>query len=270
LPYDSVYPQFFPEARIAPSAILVGNVILANHTGVQEGCVLRADKNYIFLGAQTQILEGVIITTAPSVEEHTPGLGSVTIDTLTVIGPNCRLHACEIGERCSVGSNCVIRYGARLGDHSVLAAGSVVEEDQYIPSSEVWGGTPARFIRATGDSDVYQCMAEAEETVEMHVDYVRDETTYGTVWHEYDTVCRKIEDVLRNEIKGKLQVDLPPSLKMLLLRALPADQHPNPAPTVAQRLRAMFENDFQHNRFSEQRPVWAGNYNRPAMPEAMY
>ena len=44
-----------------------------------------------------------------------------------------------------VGTHCIICKGVRIGNRSIVAAGSVVVKD--IPNGEVWGGNPAKFIR---------------------------------------------------------------------------------------------------------------------------
>lgn len=49
-----------------------------------------------------------------------------------------------IGNHVFVGAQSVIMKGVTIGDKSMIAAGSVVMSD--IPSGEIWGGNPARFI----------------------------------------------------------------------------------------------------------------------------
>lgn len=44
-----------------------------------------------------------------------------------------------------IGMNSIILKGVTIGNDSVIAAGSVVTKD--IPSGEVWGGNPARYIK---------------------------------------------------------------------------------------------------------------------------
>ena len=44
-----------------------------------------------------------------------------------------------------IGAHCIILKGVRIGQKSVVAAGSVVTKD--IPSGELWGGVPAKFIK---------------------------------------------------------------------------------------------------------------------------
>lgn len=51
-----------------------------------------------------------------------------------------------VGDNVWVGANCVLLPGITIGDNSLVAAGSVVSRD--IPAGEIWGGVPARLIKA--------------------------------------------------------------------------------------------------------------------------
>lgn len=51
----------------------------------------------------------------------------------------------KIGHHCWVGTGAMVLQGVTIGDGAVVAAGAVVTKD--IPSNEVWGGVPAKFIR---------------------------------------------------------------------------------------------------------------------------
>jgi acetyltransferase-like isoleucine patch superfamily enzyme len=50
-----------------------------------------------------------------------------------------------------IGASSIILKGVTIGERSVVAAGSVVTKS--IPSDEVWGGNPARFIRKLTDDE---------------------------------------------------------------------------------------------------------------------
>ena len=51
----------------------------------------------------------------------------------------------HIGNYVFIGARSIICKGVTIGDHSIIAAGSVVVKD--VPSDEVWGGNPAKFIK---------------------------------------------------------------------------------------------------------------------------
>lgn len=49
-----------------------------------------------------------------------------------------------IGNHVWLGANVIVRQGVSIGDHSIVGAGAVVIRD--IPSGEIWGGVPAKFL----------------------------------------------------------------------------------------------------------------------------
>lgn len=51
----------------------------------------------------------------------------------------------HIGDVVFIGARSIICKGVSIGDHSMIAAGSVVVTN--IPEGEIWGGNPAKFIR---------------------------------------------------------------------------------------------------------------------------
>ncbi len=53
----------------------------------------------------------------------------------------------KIGDNCFIGHRSIMLPNVKIGDNVIVAAGSVVNKS--IPSGEVWGGIPARFIMKT-------------------------------------------------------------------------------------------------------------------------
>ncbi len=50
-----------------------------------------------------------------------------------------------IGDNVWIGAQCVLLPGSRIGDNSVIAAGSVVRGE--VPANEIWGGAPAKRLK---------------------------------------------------------------------------------------------------------------------------
>lgn len=55
----------------------------------------------------------------------------------------------SIGKNCFIGSNTSILYNIKIGDNSIVSAGSIVTKD--IPNGEIWGGVPAKKIGTIDD-----------------------------------------------------------------------------------------------------------------------
>ena len=55
-----------------------------------------------------------------------------------------------IGEHCTIGGDSLIEVGVHIGDRTIIEPYSHVTAFTRIPSDEVWGGSPAVFIRKRG------------------------------------------------------------------------------------------------------------------------
>ena len=56
-----------------------------------------------------------------------------------------RFLTSQIGNNVSIGSNVTLMGGIKVGDNTMIGAGSVVTKD--IPSNQIWFGNPAKFFK---------------------------------------------------------------------------------------------------------------------------
>ena len=95
-------------------------------------------------------------TSANSTRRAVPtGLNAATIigDYVTV-EPYCVLRSCRIEPKVLIGARSVVCEGAIVETESILTPGSVVPPARRIPSGELWGGSPAKFIRKLTGNEV--------------------------------------------------------------------------------------------------------------------
>jgi acetyltransferase-like isoleucine patch superfamily enzyme len=64
-----------------------------------------------------------------------------------------------IGRRCFIGARSIILPGVTVGDHCIVAAGSVVTAD--MPANSIIAGNPARVIRSNNGLDAYGRMPKS-------------------------------------------------------------------------------------------------------------
>ena len=81
---------------------------------------------------------------------------AVEIGNNVTVGAGSTLYSCHIEEDVSIGEKCVVLEGARIEKGAQLAAGSVVPPGRLIPTKQLWGGNPVKFIK---DLDVGECWA---------------------------------------------------------------------------------------------------------------
>ena len=83
------------------------------------------------------------------------GLNAATlIGDYVTIEPHAVLRSCRVGPKVLVGARSVICEGAIVESETILAPGTVVPPARRIPSGELWGGNPAKFIRKLTGNEV--------------------------------------------------------------------------------------------------------------------
>ena len=60
----------------------------------------------------------------------------------------------KVGHHCWIGTEAIVLQGITIGDGAVVAAGAVVTKD--VPPFEMWGGTPAHYIRKRNENVEYR------------------------------------------------------------------------------------------------------------------
>ncbi len=146
LKFRDQLPRVGRDVFIAPNATVIGRVSLGEGASVWFGSVLRGDVEFITVGEQTNIQDLTVI--------HTDANIPVRIGSRVTVGHRAVLHGCTVGDECVVGMGAVILNRARLGGHSIVAAGSVVREGFEVPAGTLVVGVPARVKRELTDAEI--------------------------------------------------------------------------------------------------------------------
>ncbi len=133
-------------AWIAPNAIVIGDVKLADDCSVWFGAVIRGDTEWIRIGKRSNVQDLVCI--------HADKDVPCTIGEDTTIGHSAVIHGASVGNNVLIGIRSVVLNGAVIGDNSLIAAGAVVLEGQQIPARSLVAGVPGRIIRELTEADI--------------------------------------------------------------------------------------------------------------------
>ena len=128
-------PKVHPDAYIAPTAVLIGDVEIAAGASVWFGAVLRGDEATIKVGEGANIQDNAVIHCA----ENLPTL----IEKNASIGHSAQLEGCVVEQGALVGMGATMLQRSRLGAGSMLAAGAVLQEGIEIPAGHMAAGVPA-------------------------------------------------------------------------------------------------------------------------------
>jgi carbonic anhydrase/acetyltransferase-like protein (isoleucine patch superfamily) len=138
---------------VAPTAVLIGKVILEQDASVWFGSVLRGDNEPIRVGARSNIQEGCVLHTDPGFP--------LTIAEGCTIGHMVMLHGCTIGRGSLIGIGSVVLNGARIGEECLIGANTLIPEGKEIPPRSMVLGSPGKVVRQLTDEDAARFGAAA-------------------------------------------------------------------------------------------------------------
>ncbi|MBB4617001.1 gamma carbonic anhydrase family protein [Sphingomonas abaci] len=147
-------PVLSPTAWIAPSADLIGDVVLGEAASVWFGAVIRADNTTIAIGARSNVQDGAMLHSDPG--------APLTVAEDCTIGHHAILHGCTIGARVLVGMGATILNHAAIGEDCLVGAGALVTEGKSFPPRSLIIGSPARAVRTLDDAALAGLRRSAE------------------------------------------------------------------------------------------------------------
>src|ERR1700749_2609273 len=100
------------EYWIAPSAVVIGNVILKKNASVWFNAVLRGDNDPIVVGENSNVQDGSVL--------HTDLGAPLTIGKDVTIGHMVMLHGCTIGDNTLIGIGSIILNHAKIGRNCLI------------------------------------------------------------------------------------------------------------------------------------------------------
>ncbi|HEV7210746.1 MAG TPA: gamma carbonic anhydrase family protein [Blastococcus sp.] len=134
--FEGRSPQVHPDAWIAPTATLVGDVVVEAGASVWYGVVLRADFGRIVVRAGANVQDNSVL--------HGGNDPATEIGPGATVGHMCVVHGAVVGAEALIGNGATVQDGARIGRRALIGAGSVVPPNAEIPDEVLALGAPAR------------------------------------------------------------------------------------------------------------------------------
>ncbi len=163
--FKNILPKIETSAFIAENTVIIGDVEIGEESSVWYNCVLRGDVNDIKIGNRTNIQDGTIIHVSSTTQ------GTYIGDDVTV-GHCALLHACTVGDRAFIGMQACVMDDAIVEDEAMVAAGALVTPGKRIPSRQLWGGRPAKYMRDLTPEEIGFLKFSAERYVKLSREYL--------------------------------------------------------------------------------------------------
>jgi len=153
-------PRLGDGAFVAPSADVIGDVVIGARSTIWYGAVLRGDVESIRIGAETSIQDNTVIHVDSS------GFSTVVGDRVTV-GHSVVLHGCRVGDDALIGIGAIVLNGAEVGQGAMIGAGSLVTPGAKIPPGMLALGSPARVKRPLTEEEQRHIREGVERYVKL-------------------------------------------------------------------------------------------------------
>lgn len=147
-------PTIDTSARIAPNAVISGDVTIGANCSIGYGAVLTAESGPIVIGSNVVIMDTAV-------------LRGVRDDPLLVgdnvlIGPRACLTGCRIGNEAFIATGVTIFNGASIGERAEVRVNAIVHlrtslpDDATVPLGWIAVGNPAQIFPPDRHDDIWK------------------------------------------------------------------------------------------------------------------
>jgi carbonic anhydrase/acetyltransferase-like protein (isoleucine patch superfamily) len=178
--FEGREPKVSPEAWIAPTATLVGDVLVEAEASIWYGAVLRADFGPIVVRRGANIQDGSVL--------HGGGDPVTEVGEGATIGHLCVVHGAVVGEEALVGNGATVLDGVTVGRRALVAAGCTVPPGMTIPDGMLAVGVPAKIVGEVSggakqwvetNPEIYRELARRHAASVRRVPVAGDSGTHG-------------------------------------------------------------------------------------------
>lgn len=165
--FDGILPTLGKDVFVAPTASIIGKVLIGDQSSIWFGAVLRGDVGSITIGARSNIQD-------LSMLHMTGGISDCRVGDDVTVGHGVLLHGCDVGDRCLVGMGSILLDNARVGEECVIGAGSLLTAGTIIPPRSLVFGRPAKVVRAANENEIRFGIEGARRYLAVVAKYRRD------------------------------------------------------------------------------------------------
>ena len=165
--YKEFTPKLGKNVFLAPSAEIIGNVVIGDECSIWFNSTIRGDVHYIKIGDETNIQDN-------SVLHVTNGRYPLNIGNRVTVAHSVVLHGCTINDQTLVCIGAIILDDVEVGEKAIIAAGSLLREGKKFPGSSLIAGYPARVIRELTNEEVEKNLQYSRNYINYKNEYLRN------------------------------------------------------------------------------------------------
>jgi carbonic anhydrase/acetyltransferase-like protein (isoleucine patch superfamily) len=164
-------PRIHKTVMVHPSATIIGDVVIGQHSSVWPGAVIRGDFGSIRIGRYTCVQDNAVVHAGDVYDERKPAYYPTKIGDYVIVGHHALVHGCTIEDECVIGGGSIVFNGAKIRRGSLVGLGAAVLRGVEVPPKTVVVGIPARPLRTLTDEEVRRIRLQAENYAKLAKEY---------------------------------------------------------------------------------------------------
>jgi carbonic anhydrase/acetyltransferase-like protein (isoleucine patch superfamily) len=131
---------------VAPTAVVIGSVVLKINASVWFGATLRGDNDPITIGENSNIQDGCVC--------HTDDSMPLNVGDNVTVGHMVILHSCSVGNNSLIGMGSTVLNNAKIGNNCLVGANTLITEGKEFPDNSMIMGSPGKVVRELTEMEV--------------------------------------------------------------------------------------------------------------------
>ena len=164
--YKDKFPVIGAGVFIDDSAQIIGDVEIGANSSVWFNSVVRGDVYYIRIGESSNMQDLCCLHVT---RDRNP---TILGDRVTV-GHGVILHGCSIESHCLIGMGAIVMDRVKVGQGSIVGAGSVLTQGLQVPPRSLVLGSPGRVMRELSAGEVQGIDRYAENYLRYKENYLK-------------------------------------------------------------------------------------------------
>lgn len=163
LDYKGKQPKIGKNVFIAPTAVIIGNVKIMDNANIWYGTVVRADRDTITIGMNTNIQDNCTVHIDPGYP--------VVIGHDVTVAHHAVIHGCTIEDLSLIGIGAIVLNGAVIKEGSVVGSGAVVREGQVVGPYHLVAGVPALLKKELDETIIEKNLRSSRNYIKLAAEH---------------------------------------------------------------------------------------------------
>lgn len=153
-------PRIHPEAVVAPTAVISGDVTIGPGSQVLHGAVITAEGGAITLGENVIVMENALI--------RATSVNPVHIGSHVLVGPMASISGATVADEVFLATGTRVFNGARVGARSEVRINAVVHlrtilaPETVVPIGWIAVGDPAQLLSPDRHEEIWAAQRELD------------------------------------------------------------------------------------------------------------